>query len=234
MNGIYSFQKFRKDFNPIIKDEQTGKTRSIDLKETESFIEEVFLYWDFDNDIIIFQKNYAGFNNSAFEKYVLALLNNKFQNDYFTLRPIMSKEGIEKLIKHNVIKTIDVAVPSPNIEILNDLGFDINQIKDIDEQSIDRIEIKITSKRKTGIFNLDNLKGLLKLQTNKDKYKRLKLKASSSYTSTGEIIDLLDDFYVVTEKINTNAKAKTIDTNDIINKLKNIYQDHIEEVLKLS
>lgn len=232
-NNIFSFQKFRKDFNPTIKDEQTGETRSVDLKETESFIEEVFMYWDFDNNIIIFQRNYAGFNNNAFEKYILKLLNNKFENDYFTLKPIMSKDGVEKLIKHNVIKSIDVSVPAPSIEILHDLGFNTNQIKNIDENSIDRIEIKITSKRKTGIFSLDHLKDILDFSNNKDKYKRLKLKASSSYASTGEIIDLLDDFYVVTEKISTQSKAKTIDVSDIINKLNGVYREHLKEVLKL-
>jgi len=232
-DNIFSFQKFRKDFNPTIKDEQTGQTRSVNLKETESFIEEVFLYWDFDHDIVIFQRNYAGFGNVAFEKYILKLLNDKFENDFFTLKPIMSKDGIEKLIKHNVIKSIDVSVPSPSIEVLNNLGFDANKIKKIDQDSIDRIEIKITSKRKTGIFNLDDLKKLLDFSKNKDKYKRLKLKASGSYASTGEIVDLLDDFYVVNEKINTNSKAKTIDISDIIIKLGDIYEKHLKEVLKL-
>ena len=49
----FSFQKFRKDFVPTIKDEQTGITRIVDLKDTESFIEEVFLFLYFKKNIII-------------------------------------------------------------------------------------------------------------------------------------------------------------------------------------
>ena len=56
--NIFIFQKFRKDFNPIIKDEVTGKTREIKLNETEYIIEQNYLFWDFENNIIIYQKNF--------------------------------------------------------------------------------------------------------------------------------------------------------------------------------
>lgn len=103
-----------------------------------------------------------------FEKYILKLLNNKFKNDYFSLKPIMSKDGVEKLMNHNIAK---------NIELLKDLGFSAKDIRDLDYDSIDSIEIKINSKRKTGIFNLSNLAQLIDLKANKDKYKKLKIKA---------------------------------------------------------
>lgn len=231
--NIFSFQKFRKDFVPTIKDEQTGITRIVDLKDTESFIEEVFLYWDFKKNIIIFQRNHAGFTAHAFEKYILFLLQNKFENDYFTLKPILSKNGVEKLTKHNVVKSIDISVKEPGVAVLKDLGFDEKQIRDIDQNSIDRIEIKITAKRKTGLFNMDKLKEIINFASNKDKYNRLKLTASSSYTTTGELVDMLDDFYVISEKIRENDKAKTINLSDIIITLNRIYEEHIKEVLKL-
>ncbi len=64
-------------------------------------------------------------------------------------------------------------------------------------------------------------------------YNRLKLTASSSYTTTGELVDMLDDFYVISEKIRENDKAKTINLSDIIITLNRIYEEHIKEVLKL-
>lgn len=231
--NIFSFQKFRKDSNPVIRDEKTGETRVINLKETESFIEESFLYWDFKNNVIIYQRNHHGFTTRAFEKYILALLNNKLENDFFSLKPIFSKDGIEKLLKHNVVKSIDISVKEPGLGVLKDLGFDEKKIRDIDQNSIDRIEIKITAKRKTGLVSMDKFREIIPFSGNKDKYNRLKLSASNSYNTTGELVDLLDDWYVITEKIKENEKAKVVSISDIINSLNRIYDENIEEVLKL-
>lgn len=232
-NNIFTFQKFRKDSNPVIRDEKTGETRFVDLKETESFIEESFLYWDFKNNLIIFQRNHHGFTTGAFEKYIATLLHQKLENDFFSLKPIFSKDGIEKLLKHNVVKSIDVSVKEPGIATLKELGFDEAQIRDIDQNSIDRVEIKITSKKQTGLFSMDKFREIFQFADNKEKFNRLRLSASSSYTATGEIVDLLDDFYVISEKIREHEKAKTIDISDIIIALNRIYEDHINEVLKL-
>ncbi|MFW9626752.1 MAG: DUF6731 family protein [Sulfurospirillum sp.] len=231
--NIFSFQKFRKDSNPVIRDEKTGETRVVDLKETESFIEESFFYWDFKNNVIIYQRNHHGFTTRAFEKYILSLLNKKLENDFFSLKPIFSKDGIEKLLKHNVVKSIDISVKEPGIGALKELGFDEKQIRDIDQNSIERVEIKITAKRKTGLLSMDKFREIFKFSDNKKQYNRLKLSASSSYTTTGELVDLLDDLYVTTEKIQENEKAKVVGISDIINSLNRIYEENIEEVLKL-
>ena len=44
---------------------------------------------------------------------------------------------------------------------------------------------------------------------------------------------MLDEFYVVTEKISTVGKSRNLDINDIINKIEYIYQDNIKKVKKL-
>jgi len=229
-DNIYSFQKFRKDFNPIIKDESTGKTREIELKETEYFIEESYLYLDFLNNIVIYQRNHTGYTSINFDRYILKLLHNKFKNNFFTLKPIMSQDGIEKIMNHNIAKNIEFKIAAPNIGLLSDIGMNVTEIRDLDYDSFDTIEIKINSKRKTGIFNLSNLLNLLDLKNNKEKFKKLKIKASSSYEGTGDVVDLLDEFYVVTEKIKFKDKSKVIDKDDIIIKLQIIYEDNINKI----
>ncbi len=230
VKNIYSFQKFRRDFNPIIKDENTGLTREVQLKESEYFIEESYIYMDIDTGIIIYQKNHTGYTSIMFERYIKKLLNNKFKNNFFTLKPIMSEDGIEKIMNHNIAKSIEFKVAFPNIGLLNDLGLDATKIRDLDYDSFDSIEIKINSKRKRGLFTLSNLMNVLDLTKNKDKYKKLKIKASSSYEGTGDVVDLLDDFYVVTEKIKLKDKSKVMDKDDIIIKLQIIYDNNIEKI----
>lgn len=232
-NNIYSFQKFKRDFNPTIKDELTGVTREVELKETEYFIEESYLYLDIENNIAIYQKNMTGYSPQMFEKYVLKLLNNKFRNDYFALKPIMSKDGVEKLMNHNIAKHIELKVAAPNIGLLKEFGFSVKDIRDFDLDSLDSIEIKINSKKKTGIFNLSNLANLLNIKDNKDNYEKLKIKASTSYEGTGDLIDLLDEFYVVNEKIKLKDKSRIMDKDDILIKLNTIYNDNINKIKRL-
>lgn len=232
-DNIYSFQKFKRDFNPTIKDELTGKTREVELKETEYFIEESYLFLDIPNSIIIYQRNITGYSPIMFERYILKLLNNKFKNNYFSLKPIMSKDGVEKLMNHNIAKTIELKVASPNIGLLKELGLSTINIRDLDYDSLDSIEIKINSKRKMGIFNLANLAQILNLKDNKDKYKKLKIKASTSYEGTGDLIDLLDEFYVVNEKIKLKDNSRVMDKDDILIKLNTIYEENINKVKKV-
>lgn len=228
---IFCFQKFRKDFHPKIKDELTGDERDIELKANESLIEETYIYLDFRNNIMIMQSNRASFNSGAFAKYIIQLLKKKFKNDFFVCKPIISKDGIEKLIHHNVIKSIDLSIATPSIALLKDLGFHYQKIAELDDSDLDRVELKLVSKRKRGLFNLETFKNFFNVDT-KDSYNRFKVKASSSYEGTGEIIDMLDELYVVTEKIQINT-TKVIDSQDIILKLNQIYEFHISKIKEL-
>lgn len=228
---IFCFQKFRKDFNPKIKNEITGIERDIELNANESLIEETYMYLDFHNNIIILQNNRASFNAGAFAKYIVLLLSQKFKDDFFVCKPIISKDGIEKLIHHNVIKTLDLSIATPNIKVLKSLGFNYHQVAELDESDLDRIEIKFYSKRKRGLFNIETFKKIFDL-SDKNNFNKMKVKASSSYEGTGEIIDMLDDLYIVTEKIKVTDK-KNLDTQDIIIKLNQIYDYHINKVKEL-
>lgn len=228
---IFCFQKFRKDFNPKIKNEITGIERDIELNANESLIEETYMYLDFYNNIMILQNNRASFNAGAFARYIVLLLTQKFKDDFFVCKPIISKDGIEKLIHHNVIKTLDLSVATPNIKLLKGLGFNYQQVAELDESDLDRIEIKFYSKRKRGLFNIETFKKIFDLG-DKNNFNKMKVKASSSYEGTGEIIDMLDDFYIVTEKIKVTDK-KNLDTQDIIIKLNQIYDYHINKVKEL-
>lgn len=228
---IFCFQKFRKDFNPKIKNEITGIERDIELKANESLIEETYMYLDLHNNIIILQNNRASFNAGAFAKYIVLLLSQKFKDDFFVCKPIISKDGIEKLIHHNVIKTLDLSIATPNIKVLKSLGFNYQQVAELDETDLDRIEIKFYSKRKRGLFNIETFKKIFDL-SDKNNFNKMKVKASSSYEGTGEIIDMLDDLYIVTEKIKVTDK-KNLDTQDIIIKLNQIYDYHINKVKEL-
>lgn len=228
---IFCFQKFRKDFNPKIKNEITGIERDIELNANESLIEETYMYLDFHNNIIILQNNRASFNAGAFAKYIVLLLSQKFKDDFFVCKPIISKDGIEKLIHHNVIKTLDLSIATPNIKVLKSLGFNYHQVAELDESDLDRIEIKFYSKRKRGLFTIETFKKIFDL-SDKNNFNKMKVKASSSYEGTGEIIDMLDDLYIVSEKIKVTDK-KNLDTQDIIIKLNQIYDYHINKVKEL-
>ena len=168
--NIFIFQKFRKDFNPIIKDEVTGKTREIKLNETEYIIEQNYLFWDFENNIIIYQKTAGGFNTTAFETYIKELLKEKFKDDFFTLKPIISHNGYEKIINSNIIKAYDIALASPSIKVLQELGFDDKGILKIDDDDLGKVEIKITAKKGRGLFSVDTFKSLL---GNKENYSKM-------------------------------------------------------------
>ena len=227
--NIFVFQKFRKDFNPIIKDEITGKTREIELNETEYIIEQNYLFWDFKNDIIIYQKTTGGFTTTAFETYIKELLKGKFKDDFFALKPIISRSGYEKLVNSDIIKSYDIALANPSVKILQELGFDDKGILKIDNDDLGRIEIKITAKRGRGLLGADIFKKLL---GNKEKYSRMRVKTSTSYLKSGVLIDLLDEFYTVS--VNIREVKRRVLQDDMVIVLQDIYEKHIKEVSELS
>lgn len=227
--NILIFQKFRKDFNPIIKDEVTGKTREIELNETEYIIEQNYLFWDFKNGVIIYQKTTGGFSTSAFETYVKELLKGKFKDDFFTLKPVISRNGYEKILNSDIIKAYDIALANPSIKILQELGLDDKGILKIDDDDLGRIEIKITAKKGRGLFGADVFKKLL---GNKENYSRMRAKTSNSYLKSGVLIDLLDEFYTVSANIREIKRRVAME--DMVITLQDIYEKHIKEILELS
>lgn len=227
--NIFIFQKFRKDFNPIIKDEVTGKTREIKLNETEYIIEQNYLFWDFENNIIIYQKTSSGFNTTAFETYIKELLKGKFKDDFFTLKPIISHNGYEKIINSNIIKAYDIALASPSIKVLQELGFDDKGILKIDDDDLGKVEIKITAKKGRGLFSVDTFKSLL---GNKENYSKMRIKTSNSYLKSGVLIDLLDEFYTVYMSVRENKKR--VAPEDMLVVIKDVYEKHIQEIMDLS
>jgi hypothetical protein len=227
--NIFIFQKFRKDFNPIIKDEVTGKTREIELNETEYIIEQNYLFWDFKNGVIIYQKTTGGFSTSAFETYVKELLKGKFKDDFFTLKPVISRNGYEKILNSDIIKAYDIALANPSIKILQELGLDDKGILKIDDDDLGRIEIKITAKKGRGLFGADVFKKLL---GNKENYSRMRAKTSNSYLKSGVLIDLLDEFYTVSANIREIKRRVAME--DMVITLQDIYEKHIKEILELS
>ena len=227
--NIFIFQKFRKDFNPIIKDEITGKTREIKLNETEYIIEQNYLFWDFENNIIIYQKTASGFNTTAFEAYIKELLKGKFKDDFFTLKPIISHNGYEKIINSNIIKAYDIALASPSIKVLQELGLDDKGILKIDDDNLGKVEIKITAKKGRGLFSVDTFKNLL---GNKENYSKMRIKTSNSYLKSGVLIDLLDEFYTVSMSVRENKKR--VAPEDMLVVIKDVYEKHIQEIMDLS
>jgi len=227
--NIFIFQKFRKDFNPIIKDEITGKTREIELNETEYIIEQNYLLWDFKNSIIIYQKTTGGFSTTTFETYIKELLKGKFKNDFFALKPIISRSGYEKLVNSDIIKSYDIALANPSVKILQELGFDDRGILKIDNDDLGRIEIKITAKKGRGLLGADIFKNLL---GNKEKYSKMRVKASNSYLKGGVLIDLLDEFYTVSVSVREVKRRVLIE--DMVIVIKDIYEKHIKEIMELS
>jgi hypothetical protein len=227
--NIFIFQKFRKDFNPIIKDEVTGKTREIKLNETEYIIEQNYLFWDFENNIIIYQKTAGGFNTTAFETYIKELLKGKFKDDFFTLKPIISHNGYEKIINSNIIKAYDIALASPSIKVLQELGLDDKGILKIDDDNLGKVEIKITAKKGRGLFSVDTFKNLL---GNKENYSKMRIKTSNSYLKSGVLIDLLDEFYTVSRSVRENKKR--VAPEDMLVVIKDVYEKHIQEIVDLS
>lgn len=231
-DNVFVFQKFRKDFNPTIKDEITGKTRSVELSESEYFIEENFLFWDFDNNIIVFQKNYNGFTAAAFESYIKQLLNNKFKDDLFLLKPILSKDGYEKLLNSNIVKSFEFTVSKPSVKLMRELGLNANDVMKIDNENLGKIELKITSVKNRGLFSGEAFKSFI---GNKDNFSKIKIKASDSYLNAGNTIDLLEEVYTVSRNIRQNNKfQRNIDPEDIKMSIEDIYEKHIQEVLKLT
>lgn len=227
--NILIFQKFRKDFNPIIKDEVTGKTREIELNETEYIIEQNYLFWDFKNGVIIYQKTTSGFSTSAFETYVKELLKGRFKDDFFTLKPVISRNGYEKILNSDIIKAYDIALANPSIKILQELGLDDKGILKIDDDDLGRIEIKITAKKGRGLFGADVFKKLL---GNKENYSRMRAKTSNSYLKSGVLIDLLDEFYTVSANIREIKRRVAME--DMVITLQDIHEKHIKEILELS
>lgn len=227
--NILIFQKFRKDFNPIIKDEVTGKTREIELNETEYIIEQNYLFWDFKNGVIIYQKTTGGFSTSAFETYIKELLKGKFKDDFFTLKPVISRNGYEKILNSDIIKAYDIALANPSIKILQELGLDDKGILKIDDDDLGRIEIKITAKKGRGLFGADVFKKLL---GNKENYSRMRAKTSNSYLKSGVLIDLLDEFYTVSANIREIKRRVAME--DMVITLQDIHEKHIKEILELS
>lgn len=227
--NIFIFQKFRKDFNPIIKDEITGETREIKLNETEYIIEQNYLFWDFENNIIIYQKTASGFNTTAFEAYIKELLKGKFKDDFFTLKPIISHNGYEKIINSNIIKAYDIALASPSIKVLQELGLDDKGILKIDDDNLGKVEIKITAKKGRGLFSVDTFKNLL---GNKENYSKMRIKTSNSYLKSGVLIDLLDEFYTVSRSVRENKRR--VAPEDMLVVIKDVYEKHIQEIMDLA
>lgn len=234
-DNVFSFQRIRKDFTALIIDEKTGEKKFLELRETEALLEEVFLYWDFKNNIIIFQSSKDGFKIDSFERYIKEIFRDKFnkQSD-FRINHIMSSKGIERIIDSDVIKSFNIAVAKPNPVLLKNLGLSLDEIADFDLKNIETLELKISSKKKTSLFSAKTLKKMIKFETNKDKYKKLKIEASGSYFGGGQVVDLIDDFYSVIRKdVRVDEKTNNIPERDIILLLEDIYEKSIQEVLEL-
>lgn len=225
-DNVFVFQKFRKDFNPIIKDEISGKTRHVELKDNEYFIEQNFLYWDFNNNVIIFQKSTYGFSTTAFENYIKDILKDKFKDDFFSLKPILSKNGYEKLLDSNIVKSFELSVTKPSVQMLKNLGLNSADIMKIDNEDLGKVEIKISSVKNRGLFNGKTFKDLI---GNKNSYGKMRVKASDSYQRSGSIIDLLEDAFVVSKPI--REKQRRVDDDDMIIAIKDVHEKNIKKAL---
>lgn len=75
---------------------------------------------------------------------------------------------------------------------------------------------------------------MLNFNFNKNNFKKLKLKKLSSVFDKGQTIDLIDKFYsVCKDDIRVNEKTKSLEINDIITILNEIYDENIKDVLEL-
>jgi len=230
--NIFVFQKLKHDFNPKLLDLKTGNETEITLEEDEYVVEETFFYYDFDNNILIYHMNRSGFAPSAFEEYIKKLLNSHLKNNTFILKPILSKQGYEKLASQRIVKKIDLSVAQPSLGVLKELGFNVEQIVDMDIDSLSEIEIVFKSKRKHGILTIENFKKIFGNFASNPGIEKLKIHASPSYESRQNQFDLLDDRYIVPRTIST-IKGKTLDRNAIIFALNELATEHISMVLKL-
>lgn len=230
-DNIFSFQKLRKDYLPEIKNETTGEVSCLKLRGDEALLEQSYLYWDFAHDIIIYQNNQEGFSPSIFEKYIKWVFKDKL--DGFILQHIARKEGIEQILDTDTIAAFEFTIASPNPRLLKELGLSLDQIKDFDLNDINTLELKITSKQKRG-FVSSTIKRMLNFNFNKNNFKKLKLKTLSSVFDKGQTIDLIDKFYsVCKDGIRVNEKTKSLEINDIITILNEIYDKNIKDVLEL-
>ena len=221
--NIYIFQKFKKDFLPKIGDDE-GNERNIELKENEYILEENVILIDFDNKILIFHKNNAGFNISHFQTYITELLKNKIKK--FVLKPKLLTDTLEKLKNYNFIKSINFKLGQISVETLQKVGFDIEKIRTItDINSTNSIEIIIKAKRNHSILDANLLSDFLQ---NINFFDKLKVKASSSYEGSGEDIDLLDNILTINKKIKETNKR--LDTLDLINKIQEVYNEYLPEI----
>jgi len=223
-DNIYIFQKFKKDFLPKIGDDN-GHYRTIDLKDNEYIIEENGVLIDFDNNLVIFHKNQAGFSSSALEEYFRMLLKDKLE--YFILKPILMGDTLNKLKYSPIIKQINYKVGRVNARTLSQLGFNEEEIKKfIDLDATNGIEIIIKSKRNMAISTLDKMREFL----NFDIFDKLRVKAASSYEASGEEIDILDNILSISRKIKTENKRA--DIYDIISKLRELYGEFLPQIKK--
>lgn len=227
-DNIYIFQKFKKDFLPKIGDEN-GNERKIELKENEYVLEENVVFFDFNNNILIFHKNNAGFSISQLQEYLTKLLHEKAKK--VILKPKLVKDTFEKLNKYNFVKTLNFRLGKINIQTLKEVGIiDPEEIRKlIDISSSASIEVTIKAKRNHSIAEIEEIKKLLQKFNFFDK---LKVKASSSYEGSGEDIDLLDNILTINKKIKENKKR--LDTQDLIFKIREVYEEYEPQLRKIN
>jgi hypothetical protein len=223
-DNIYVFRKYKKDFLPKIGDEN-GNIRNINLKDDEYIIEENAVILDFDNNIVVYHQNHAGFNISALQQYLQTLLQNKIEHLYF--KPVILKNTIEKLKNSPIIKQANIRISRVNVATLSALGFNDEEIrKFIDVDSASGIEIIIKSKKNHAISTLEKIKDLL----SKDFFDKFRVKASSSYEGSGEDIDILDNILAINKKI--KIKNKRADLQDLIIKIQEVYNEYLPQIKK--
>jgi len=218
--NIFIFQKFKKDFLPIIGDNK-GNTKEIRLKENEYIIEENGIYFDFDNNRILFHKNSSAFSISSFQKYMSILLKNEIKN--FILEPIYTDEHLEVLENTPIIKHLNLKLSKIDDKGLEKLGFRLDEVKKyIELEGTESIEIIIKSKRNHKVSTFEKLKNHL---PNFKIFDKFRIKASESYETKGEDFDMIDNILSVSKQI-TLDDTKRLKTLDLINKLEEIYKEY--------
>lgn len=228
-DNVFVLLKLRDDFNPKLLNATTGDESEIGLDENTYVIEETYFYYDFVENILLYQKNGHGFSPAALEEYIKELLKDKLEKNRFILKPVLTKEGYEKLSRHEIIKNITLNVAQPSLSLLKEFGVSIDEVISMDLDALSEVEIVFKSKRKHGIFSKDTFLNLIgKFQDNPG-VNKLQVNASESYESKQDTFDLLDDRYIIPHSIKT-IKVRTIDRFDMIATLQKLADEHLATV----
>ena len=217
----------------------------LDLNDDQGLADSTHFCYFSGSGILAVEYNHFGPRASALEKYInqkLMELRGPGTTERVEIKPILSKEFSEMLDKIGEIRVLTLQMSVARAGELQTIAPSLKQAIEQASQVGETEEVELVLKKKAyskkpilrevGNF-ISSLKELFSRKAPDDIFSKLKIKAINTQSGSLEEFDLLKDKTESEVRTIKLGKTRSIDMNDIFQKMKDVYDERKDELLPL-